>query len=689
MDYPGYRGSARHTSPPFVLPPEDQSGPRPRDEPGGGPGYPPEAARLSPESNRHGPSANRHGPSAEDRTLLQPHPEPAAPPWPGQATGRESRPRRRAAHAAQPVEAPPTTAIDRRVGSRRRGAGPAATRGGPPAAGPSRDGATGSGAGRPGKAGAAKGGKAVTLGRASGTMALGTIASRATGFLRTVAIAAAIGAGTVGDAYNVANTTPNILYDLLLGGVLSSVVVPVLVRASKEDEDGGEGFASSLLTLVTLALVAIVVVGMLLSPFIIRLYLAAGGSERDLAIHFLRWFLPQILFYGLGATIGAILNVRQSFAAPTFAPVLNNLVVIATCMAFIFIPGPRPPTAGNITGTQTAWLAGGTTLGVVAMTVALLPSLRTVGFRYRPSLNLSHPELRHAMRLAAWTLIYVVISQVGYLVVVRLSSSTTAYTVYTYGYQIFQLPYAIIAVSVITALLPRMSGHAADGRRDLVRADLSTGMRLTAVAIMPAALALLALGKPMAVAVFDHGALGYASALEIGNTLSAFAIALVPFSLFQVQLRAFYANQDSRTPALVNIGVVGTNILGAFVLSHLLPAHHRSVALALAFGLSYLFGIAASSLLLRPRLHGIDTGRVARLLTRVTIAGGMGAVVASAVAWLVQDVAGKGSLGSAIAVLLASGAGLFVYLLVIVRMRLPELAALIATVRGRMSPERA
>jgi putative peptidoglycan lipid II flippase len=358
-------------------------------------------------------------------------------------------------------------------------------------------------------------------------------------------------------------------------------------------------------------------------------------------------------------------------------------------VAFIFVPGSRPPTIGGISDTQIMVLAAGTTLGVIVMTLALLPSLRAVEFRYRPRLDLSHPGLRQAVRLAGWTLLYVAVSQVGYLIIVRLSSSATAYTVYTYGYQIFQLPYAIIAVSVITALLPRMSAHAADNRRDLVRQDLSTGMRLAGVVIVPAALALLALGRPIAVTVFHHGAVSYPGALQIGDTLAAFAVALVPFSLFQVQLRAFYAYQDSRTPALINVGVVGTNIVCAIALSALLPEKHRSVALALAFATSYLVGVAVSSLLLRARLGGIDGERIARMLTQVSIAGGLGAVVAAAVAQGTRMIIGKGWLGSGVSVVLACTVGVMIYLTAIVRMRLAELGALVTTVRSRFGPRSA
>ncbi len=519
-------------------------------------------------------------------------------------------------------------------------------------------------------------------------MAIGTIVSRASGFLRTVAIAAAIGTGTVGDAYNVANTTPNILYDLLLGGILTSVVVPVMVRAAKEDPDGGDGFASSLLTIMILGLGVAVAVGMLVAPWIINAYLDAGPAEQALGTEMLRWFLPQIIFYGVGATIGAILNVRQSFAAPMFAPILNNLLVIATCVAFVYIvSGPHPPGVDGpkaITDTQITVLAGGTTLGVVVMTLALLPSLRKVGFRYRPRLDLRHPELRSAARLAGWTLLFVIVSQAGYLVIVNLSTATTAYTIYTYGYQIFQLPYAIIGVSVITALLPRMSGHAAQGRRDLVRADISTATRVAVTAIVPAALFLLALGRPIAVAVFHHGAVDYHDAVVIGDTLSAFALALVPFSLFQVQLRAFYAYQDSRTPALTNMGVVAVNVLGAAVLTVLVPEQHRAPALALAFAFAYLVGLAVTTILLRRRLGGVDGNRTARVITQVAVAAGFGAVIASLLARGIRSVIGTGWLSSGVAVVIAAVVGGALFIAVAKRMSIYEVNALIKVVNSRL-----
>jgi putative peptidoglycan lipid II flippase len=517
-------------------------------------------------------------------------------------------------------------------------------------------------------------------------MAVGTLLSRATGFLRTVAIVAALGVNPVSDAYNLANTTPNILYDLLLGGVLSSVIVPVLVRVSRDEEDGGEAFASSLLTLVVLGLGAAVLLGLVVAPWIIHLYAAkADASTRSLAVTFLRIFLPQVVFYGLGATVGAILNVRGRFGPPMITPVLNNLVVIAAACVFIFMPGPQPPTTTGITHSQILVIGGGTTLGVVVMTLALLPYLRSVGFRYRPRLDLRHPALRQAGRLAGWMLVFVAVNQVAYLVVAQLATaSKSTYTAYTNAYQLFQLPHAIVAVSVITALLPRMSGHAAEGRDDLLRADLSRGMRLSYVAIVPASFGLLVLAKPISVAIFAHHNTTVHGATAIGSTLAAFAVAIVPFSTFQLLLRAFYARQDSRTPALVASALAATNIISAYALSAALPKGNRGVALASAFAISYIIGAAILIVLLRRQIGSLDGRRVLRLVARTTVAAGLAALIAGGLASLLRSAAGTGPAASLAAVVVGGGVGAIVYLVAASRMRVTELTSLLDMVRARI-----
>ena len=535
-----------------------------------------------------------------------------------------------------------------------------------------------------------------SLGRSSRTMALGTIASRGTGFLRTVVIAAAVGTVALGDAYNIANTTPNIIYELMLGGILTSVVVPLLVGAAKRSEAEGEAYAQRLLTVVALGLGVVTVLAVLAAPLVVDLYSSRfTPAQHDLAVLFARFFLPQIFFYGVGAVIGAILNTRGRFGPPMWTPVLNNVVVIVTGLLFVAVTqtGSREP--GTLSGTATTVLALGTTLGIVAQTAALLPALRATGFRFRARLDLRGTGLGPAARLAKWVLLYVVANQVGLLVVTNLASRAAraaavdgtngpGYSVYTYAFQIFQLPHAIVAVSVITALLPRMSRAAADGRtRDLV-ADLSRGSRLGLAALVPAAAGLVVLNAAVATVVFSRGAISGDQARGIGTVLACFALGLVPFSLFQLQLRAFYALQDTRTPALVNVGVNVANVVVDLVLYALLPAPHRVAGLAVGYALSYAVGLALTSRILSRRLDGLDGHRVVRTAVRLVVASVLAGVVAGALAAAVGALLGDGVVSAVVRLGVGGGAGGAVFVLAARRMRVSEVGDLLATVRGRV-----
>jgi putative peptidoglycan lipid II flippase len=228
-----------------------------------------------------------------------------------------------------------------------------------------------------------------------------------------------------------------------------------------------------------------------------------------------------------------------------------------------------------------------------------------------------------------------------------------------------------------------MSRHAADDRIDLVRDDLSTGLRLAAVVIVPAALGLLVLATPICVAIFAHGATSVHDASRIGAALAGFAVALVPFSSFQLQLRAFYAMADSRTPSFVNFAVAGTNIVIGVLLSVLLPERSRAVALALAFAAAYLVGTVVCARLLVRRLNGMDAPRIGRTVARAAVAGVIAAVVAFLLSAAVRGVLGSGSAGSLVAVAVAGLVGIAVYGLLAVRMRISELTSLVGTVRRR------
>lgn len=539
-------------------------------------------------------------------------------------------------------------------------------------------------------------GRSPGLLRSTRVMALGTIASRGTGMVSKLLLAWAVGT-RVGDPYNVANTIPNIVYEMLLGGILTSVLVPLVVKAAAQDGDDGEAYSQRLLTLVTVVLTIATAVVVVLAPQLSRLYVGTGNqAELHLTTVFARFFLPQIVFYGIGATLGAVLNTRDHFAAPMWAPVLNNVIVIATLVAFFFLPGPRGGlTPATITTAQIWTLGLGTTLGIVAQTVALWPALRRVGFRWRPRFDFRHTGLGEAGRLGGWVLGYVAVNQIGFAYVTHLATaafptvssgghhvvSHGGYSLYVYAFLIFQLPHAIVAVSVITALLPRMSRHAVAGRHRALAGELSRGIRLSAVVLVPASFGFVALCQPIARLLFAHLQMTDFDAQVIGWTLAAFAVGLLPFSVFQLQLRAFYALRDTRFPALANVVTTAVNVLVAFALFAVLPPTWIVPGLALGYSASYVVGIVVFDRRLSRELGGVDAFRVVRTCVRLTLASIVGAALAYAIAAAVQVPFGTGTLGSALQLAAALPLGTAATLWVARRLHVREIQALTAALR--------
>lgn len=520
-------------------------------------------------------------------------------------------------------------------------------------------------------------------------MASGTTLSRATGFLRLAAMTYALGVAQtrLADAYNVANTTPNIIYELVLGGVLTSVLVPVIVEwAQQRGREEASEMAGSMLGTAVVLLTAVTAVVILAAPLVVRLYTMqargpAADAQRALATFFLRWFAPQILFYGLGAVVGGLLNAHRRFAATAFAPVFNNLVVIATFLMFAALPGPDRPTPDGITATQRLVLAVGTTLGVVAMTVALWPPLRRLGLRIRPRLDARHEAIRRIGRLALWTTVYVLANQVGLLVVIVLATGVTGYTAYTSAFILFQLPYAIFSVSIMTALLPELSARWASGERDAFRALLARGVRSSGFIVIPAALGYMVLARPIVGLVLEHGVTTAADAELVAGILVFFSIGLFSFSTFLLFLQAFYAMQDTATPALVNVAAVALNTVVNVVFFELWGVR----GLALGHATAYTFAAVTCAVILRRRLGGLEGRTVMRHLGKVVAAAGVMAAVAYAASRALGGVAPPGELaGQTIAALGPVAVGLFSYAGLTLMLRIEGLSALRASVRRRI-----
>jgi putative peptidoglycan lipid II flippase len=520
-----------------------------------------------------------------------------------------------------------------------------------------------------------------SLGRAGRGMAVATLASRVTGFVRVLVLAASLGLGSrLLDSYNVANAIPNAVFELIVGGAMASVVVPLLSRAALDERDGGVLYARRLLTLMAYVLGALTVLATVLAPYLVDLY-APGFTtpQRHLAVVFGRFFLPQILFYGGSAAAGAVLNARGRFAAPMWAPVANNVVVIAVGLTYLVLGGATG--LATLSTAQTLLLALGTTSGVAVQTAVVLCALRRSGFPLRPRWDPRGIGIRRVGRLGGWVLLAVATAQVLSTVATRQASTAGpgAVSAYQTAYALFQMPYAVIALSVMTAVLPRLSRYAA--RRDYPRvvAELSRSLRLAAVVVAPVAAAMVVFGPTLAGLLFAHGRSSAAAVGLLGAAVAAFGLLLVPFAGYMILLRGFYAMQDTRTPALLTASVSAVGVAGCLAAGRLLPRHELLVGLAVAYALAYTGGLVAAGLLLRYRLGRIDGRRLARTHTRLAVAVAVAGCAAEVTARLVAPVSGGAWVGPLVTLATAGAVGAAGYLAAARLLRLTEVRQLAAT----------
>ncbi len=534
--------------------------------------------------------------------------------------------------------------------------------------------------------------------RASSVMAAGTVASRALGFVRAVVLAAAIGTALTGDTFQVANTVPNIIYILLAGGVLNAVFVPQLVRAMRGGEQHAQEYTDRLLTLAAVVLAVVTIVATVAAPLVVGLYtVMAEQSSGDAHVTVLLayWCLPQIFFYGLYTMLSQVLNARGSFGPMMWAPVVNNVIAIATGLAFIaaFEVDVDDPTSLG-TGAVTL-LAGGATLGVAAQALLLVPVLRRTGFRFRVRLDPRGVGLRHAGNLARWTLLFVLVNQVAYAVIVNLGVATSTaakadgiatgvgFFAYSNAYLIFVLPHSIITVSVMTGLLPRMSREVAAGDLGAVRASLSEAWRLTGVGIVLAAATLVTFGPQAGELLFDNPQVTTEGARYIGIVAAAFGLGLPAFSAQYVALRGFYAFEDTRTPFLLQLSIAATNVLLALGAYAVLPVRWRMAGVALAYSVTYAGGLTLSTWVLRRRTGGLDGAGVVRHYVRLVVAVVPAALLGWVASWGVRQALGDGRPGLTAGVAVGGLVLLAVYVVIARALHVRELTSILRRVRGR------
>ncbi|MEW1719699.1 murein biosynthesis integral membrane protein MurJ [Streptomyces sp. NPDC093109] len=541
------------------------------------------------------------------------------------------------------------------------------------------------------------GGKASGLLKSSALMAAGTLVSRLTGFVRSLVITAALGAALLGDSYTVAYTLPTMIYILTVGGGLNSVFVPQLVRAMKNDDDGGVAYANRLLTLVMVALGAIVAAAVFAAPLLVRLMsdtIAGDPPANNVAVTFARYCLPTIFFMGVHVVMGQILNARGKFGAMMWTPVLNNIVMIATFGLFIWVYGTAADssmTVRTIPPDGVRLLGIGTLLGLVVQALAMIPYLSEAGFRFRPRFDWRGHGLGKTIKLAKWTVLFVLANQAGVLVVTQLATAAgeasgrtgTGILAYSNAQLIWGMPQAIITVSVMAALLPRISRAAHDNDPGAVRDDISQGLRNSAVAIVPIAFGFLALGVPLSILMFSSS--GMESARSMGFILMAFALGLIPYSVQYVVLRGFYAYEDTRTPFYNTVIVALVNAAASALCYVVLPSRWAVVGMAASYGLAYAVGVGVAWRRLRNRLDGdLDGGRVLRTYARLCLAAVPGALAAGAVAYGVLHTLGSSAVSSIVALVAGGTVLLVVFFMAAKKMRIEELNAMFGMVRGRL-----
>ena len=530
---------------------------------------------------------------------------------------------------------------------------------------------------------------------ASAIMAAGTMLSRILGFARAFLIAIVLGNGTRQvEMFSIANTIPTSLYILFAGGALNTVLVPQIVRATKNDADEGVAYTNRIMTAFLAILAAITLIVSLGAPLIIRIYSSddwrspALSAQYESMVTLAYLCLPQVFFYGAFFLAGQVLNARGRFGPMMWAPIANNLVSIAILGGYLLIWGTSGSRAAPFTHTQELVLGGGATLGIVIQAAILIPFLRAAGFRYRPRFDFRNTGLGHTFSLAKWTLGFVAANQLVLVIVTRLASSATTggsgagITAYNNAYLLWILPHSLITISLATAMLPSASRMAAAGDLHGVGRETTNTIKLATSLLLPASIAFLVLADPISRLAFGNGngALDYRF---ISWALFAFAIGLVPFTIQYVCLRAFYALEDTRSTFLLQLAIAAINaglaLLFVFTINR--PGL-VAAGLALAYSLSYVIGVLISFRLLKKHLPTLNGATVCRHLVRVGLAIAPGIIVA----WGIVALLGRWSdsrpvLALSLVVATVSAVGLYVVMARV--LHIGEVTDIVGVIRRR------
>ncbi|HEY5150748.1 MAG TPA: murein biosynthesis integral membrane protein MurJ [Mycobacterium sp.] len=509
-------------------------------------------------------------------------------------------------------------------------------------------------------------------------MAFATLVSRITGFTRIVLLAAILGAA-LSSAFTVANQLPNLIAALVLEATFTAIFVPVLARAERDDADGGEAFVRRLVTLATTLLLVATLISVAAAPLLVRLMLGRDPQVNEpLTTAFAYLLLPQVIFYGLSSVFMAILNNRNVFGPPAWAPVVNNIVAIATLGLYLIVPGPLSIDPVQMGNAKLLVLGIGTTLGVVAQTAVLLIAIRAERISLRPLWGIDD-RLKKFGTMAAAMVLYVLISQIGLVVGNQIASTAAASgpAIYNYTWLVLMLPFGMIGVTILTVVMPRLSRNAAADDKPAVLADLSLATRLTMVTLIPIVAFMTVGGPAIGSALFAYGKFGEVDANYLGIAIALSSFTLIPYALVLLQLRVFYAREQPWTPILIIIAITAVKIAASLLAPHLTDDKELVAGyLGAANGIGFLAGAVLGYLLLRRSLNP-PRGRLLDLAVIRTI---LVTIAASLLAGLIGYVADR-LLGLQALTVHAGGAGSLLRLLVLGLIMLPVIVAVMLAAR--------
>ncbi len=525
--------------------------------------------------------------------------------------------------------------------------------------------------------------------RSNVVVALGTALSRITGLIRVMVLGFVIGQTALADAYNAANSSPNAIYELLLGGVLSASLVPLFTKLAEQNDDEG---TSAVVSVAVVAMSVLTAAAVLAAPWIFHLYSLSPAATvdadqfRSVGTLLARIFLIQIFFYGLTSLGTSMLNARRRFFAAAWAPVLSNIVII---VSLLFVPGlvdQQDVQLADVLDNNglRLTLGVGSTLGIAIMAFALYPALKRANAPLGFSTNFRHPAVKKLMSLSGWTLGYAAANQ-GAIIVVQnlaLSRGEGRQDAYNKAFTFFVLPHGLLAVSIATTFVPELARSVTKQDKAAFIERSSLGIRMVALLTLPAGLGLFVLRRPIVGAILEHGKFTSADALQTSRVLGGFAVGLVGFSVYLFVLRGFYAHQDARTPFIINLFENVINIVLAFVL----VGRYGVLGLGLSFGIAYLISAAWALLVLSYKVPGFSLRDIYVSLWRMLLSG---VIMAEAVWFVANNVGSNSGGGAVIRAVVGTIVGTGVYVGVLLVLRAPELELLrnrVPGLRGSLQP---